>query len=922
MIMRIRRTLVLSALALLPAAATAQHFPSTEELTALVRSRVEDGGAMGIVLGVLEADGTTRIVSYGDAGLNARPLGAKSVFEIGSITKAFTGTLLADMVARGEVSLSDPVSEHLPDRVTVPSRNGRQITLLDLSTHRSALPRMPSNMFPDGSQAYPEYTIDDLYAFLSEHELRRDIGSEYEYSNIAVALLGHVLARVGGGSYEEMLRERVLDPLGMSMTSTRVEGELRDWMTQGHDERGVPAPFRNWPNLPGMGALRSNAEDLLTFLAANVGPRESQLERAMRDAQGVRESVNPQADIGLNWLIRKVGDDRIVTHGGATAGFRTFIGFDPDKRVGAVVLSNSGHGVGDIGMHLINPEVPLNSAPVVDRVEIDVAPDILERYVGDYELRPTVSIMVTREDAALFVQLTGQGRLPIFPESETEFFLKAVNAQISFTKDESGAVDGLILHQNGRDQPAPRRTMPGVPLASADSAEADLPGERTSISSLMLGADRALRIVKPRGYDLSTSSRYPVLYLLDGESPLHHAEGVMRSLSAAEEMPGTIVVHVAGVPTAEMESAFLRFLTDELKPWVQSQYRTAPFSMLAGASDGGLFATQVFLVAPDAFQAYVAISPGLSDESGDVAAMAAATFEDHPNLKGALYLTTESGSEAAARSLAGALETAAPASFRWEWNSGDDMADAHGRLRDGFTWLFDGWKLPNIAELAIQEGGEGWREIYAHYAELSDRFGFEVVPHEDVADVAGRTFGQRGRFEDTTREFERNRELHPGSARVFNHLGDLYRLLCRWEESRENYAKAYEMARDMAYDNVSNYEMELGRITAEIEAGRECTRPGSEERTEIEVSREILESYVGEYTLSSRFSVVVTLEDGALFVQATGQGKLPAFAESETKFFLKAVDAQVSFTKDASGAVTGIILHQNGRNAPGRRVNN
>ena len=116
--MRIRSTLVLFALVFLgPIAAGAQHFPSDEDLTELIRSRVEEERAVGIVVGVMEADGSTRVVSYGEAGPNARALGARSVFEIGSITKIFTATLLADMVARGEVSLSDPVSDYLPDGI-------------------------------------------------------------------------------------------------------------------------------------------------------------------------------------------------------------------------------------------------------------------------------------------------------------------------------------------------------------------------------------------------------------------------------------------------------------------------------------------------------------------------------------------------------------------------------------------------------------------------------------------------------------------------------------------------------------------------------------------------------------------------------------------------------------------------------------
>ena len=452
--MRIRSTLVLFALVLLGSTATAaQHFASDEDLTELIRSRVEEGRGVGIVLGVVEADGSTRIVSYGDAGPNARPLGARSVFEIGSITKVFTGTLLADMVARGDVSLSDPVSDYLPDAVIMPSRGGREITLLDLSTHHSALPRLPDNMSPaDGSNPYADYSVEQMYAFLSGHELRRDIGSAFEYSNLAVGLLGHVLARVGGGSYEDVVRDRVLGPLGMSMTGVTREGDLRSWMTRGHNQQGTVVPLWDLPTLAGAGALRSDVGDMLTFLAANIGPPQSRLERSMRASHEVKKTIDAQRSIGLNWLVQAVGDEMILWHNGGTGGFRTFIGFDPDKRVGVVVLTNSGHGADDIGLHLINPEIPLTPAPT-ERVEIEVGEDILETYVGEYELAPTFSIVVTLEDGALFVQATAQPRFPVFAESEAKFFLRVVDAQVSFTEDDSGAVTGLILHQNGANQP-------------------------------------------------------------------------------------------------------------------------------------------------------------------------------------------------------------------------------------------------------------------------------------------------------------------------------------------------------------------------------------------------------------------------------------------------------------------------------------
>ena len=450
----IRRTLVFFAFALLiPSSAAAQHFPSDEDLTSLIRSRVEEHRAVGIVLGVMDGDGTTRVVWYGDAGPNARAFGVKSVFEIGSVTKVFTGILLADMVARGEVQLSDPVSDYLPTSVTVPSRGGVEITLLDLATHHSALPRLPDNMSPaDPTNPYADYTVEQMYEFLSDHELRRDIGSEYEYSNFAVGLLGHALARVGGGSYQDVVRERILEPLGMGMTGIALTEEMQEWMTAGHDQPGGVVPFWDLPTLAGAGALRSNMEDMLTFLAANTGPPQSQLERSMRNSHEVRENLNAQMGIGLNWHVRSVGDAKIVWHNGGTAGFHSFIGFDPTSGVGAVVLANSAHDIDDIGFHLINPALPLVPAPV-ERTEVEVAEGILQDYVGEYELAPTFSIVVTLEEGALFLQATGQPKFPVFAESDTTFFLKVVDAQISFTKDDAGAVAGMILHQNGANAP-------------------------------------------------------------------------------------------------------------------------------------------------------------------------------------------------------------------------------------------------------------------------------------------------------------------------------------------------------------------------------------------------------------------------------------------------------------------------------------
>ena len=341
----------------------AQHFPSDSELLELIRTRVEEGRATGIVVGVLEADGTRRIQAYGEAGPGAMPLSAETVFEIGSITKAFTGILLADMAADGLLALEDPLQTHVPESVTVPSRGDRPIRLVDLSTHRSGLPRLPDNLQPsDMSNPYADFTVQMMYDFLSGHALRRDVGSEYEYSNLAAGLLGHVLALRNGSDYETLVKERLLRPLGMENTGITLTPAMERNLAKGHDQSGEVVPYWDIPTLAGAGALRSDMNDMLDFIEANLGEPQSDLERSMRTSHEVRESTGG-ALVGLNWHVQVHGDDRTVWHNGGTAGFRTFAGFDPDRGVGVVVLTNSAHGADDIGFHLINDDAPLTPAP-------------------------------------------------------------------------------------------------------------------------------------------------------------------------------------------------------------------------------------------------------------------------------------------------------------------------------------------------------------------------------------------------------------------------------------------------------------------------------------------------------------------------------------------------------------------------------
>jgi D-alanyl-D-alanine-carboxypeptidase/D-alanyl-D-alanine-endopeptidase len=441
---------------------TDSAMPSDSEIRKILAQRIDtDHQSVGIVVGVIEPTGS-RIVSYGSLEKgDKRPLNGDTVFEIGSATKVFTSLLLADMVQRGEVALTDPVAKYMPPTVKMPERGGRSITLEDLSTHTSGLPRLPANLAPkDPANPYADYSVDQLYQFLSSYTLTRDIGAQYEYSNLGAGLLGHALARRGGMDYEALVRARILDPLGMNSTRITLSPDMKQRMAVGHNAKLEPVENWDLPTLAGAGALRSSANDLLTFLSAELGYTKTSLAPAMAAMLAVRRpSGTPEMELGLGWhvLIRKSDGNEIVGHDGGTGGFLSFIAFDKKRRVGVVVLSNTFGtvGVDDIALHLLDTQLPLAKPPVVtppkSHMEITVDPKVFDTYVGQYQIAPTAVMTITREDAHFFAQLTGQPKFEVFAESERDYFLKVVDAQITFETDGGGRATAVVLHQNGRD---------------------------------------------------------------------------------------------------------------------------------------------------------------------------------------------------------------------------------------------------------------------------------------------------------------------------------------------------------------------------------------------------------------------------------------------------------------------------------------
>lgn len=419
---------------------------SIEHLGRVVRERVEQGRSTGIAAGMVLAGRRTEVIAHGDAG-EGRKVGEHTVFEIGSITKLFTATLLAEMAQRGELGIDEPVAGLLPPGTAVPARGGRQITLGDLATHTSGLPSQPGNHEPaDPRNPLGGYTAEQLYAFLADFTPARDPGARYEYSNLGAGLLGHALALRAQTGYEELLRERILDPLGMTSTSIALPAAGAPELACGHDARGRPAPYIDLALLAGAGALRSTVPDMLRFAAAGLGDGGGvALQRAMATTQEPRKKVQIAVRIGLGWHIVGTGPRSLLTHSGGTVGFSTSIGLRPARATAVVVLANSRQtSVEDIALHVLEPRLPLRAAPQHGE-EIELPAGVLERYAGVYDLAGT-RVTITREPEGLVVRVPGDDPSRLCPESTTRFFFRDMEAQVVFKRNGSAA----ILHQDGQ----------------------------------------------------------------------------------------------------------------------------------------------------------------------------------------------------------------------------------------------------------------------------------------------------------------------------------------------------------------------------------------------------------------------------------------------------------------------------------------
>lgn len=444
-----RRDFLLGAMASSVLAATARaDFASDDDVRDILRERIDRAHQSVGIVAISFDSAREKIVTYGQSGSAVGQLDRDTVFEIGSITKVFTALLLTEMVTRGEVALDDPVSKFLPGTVKMPDRNGKQITLLDLATYTSGLPRIPDGIPASGDNPYAAYTVEQLYAFLSSYTLHYDPGTHYEYSNLGFGLLGHALALRAGSSYEDLLVSRVCEPLGLRDTCISLSNSMRERLAQGHASNLKPASNWDIPTLAGAGALRSTASDLVKFVKATcLSGANAPLRSAIDMLLQTRRPTNlPNTEVGLGCFIRTGNKDEIIWKDGGTGGYASFAGFSTTLRSGAIVLSNSINSVNDIGFRLTNPAYTIAQYPP----EVAVDPAVLATYQGVYKMNPKFALTIRAEAGRLFVRGTGQPEFELFAEDQNRFFMRFVDAQGTFLRDKDGAVDRLLWHQNGR----------------------------------------------------------------------------------------------------------------------------------------------------------------------------------------------------------------------------------------------------------------------------------------------------------------------------------------------------------------------------------------------------------------------------------------------------------------------------------------
>lgn len=370
-------------------------------------------------------------------------------FRIGSLTKSFTATAIMMLQKQDKLNINDPLNKYIPDYP-----NGDKIQLLHLLTHTSGIPdhtELPG--FYENRRVYP-CEITETIATFKDLPLEFTPGEKFSYSSSGYILLGYIIEQMTGMPYGEFVRQNIFEPLEMEDSGFEHANQVIPGMASGCDYLDntlVKAAYRNIENAHASGALYSTAEDLYRW------DRALYTEKILSKAS-LEQMFSPYTEnYGYGWGIVDLFGRKMVAHNGDTEGFKSNISRFPNDDICIIILSNQeqaqvGRMSVDLAAMLFGEEYTM---PDVKK-SIAVASDILDDYVGMYELQPNFFLTISREDNQMYVQASGQSKLEMYAESKADFFLKEVEVNISFIRDEKGAVNSLLFQQGGHTLTATR----------------------------------------------------------------------------------------------------------------------------------------------------------------------------------------------------------------------------------------------------------------------------------------------------------------------------------------------------------------------------------------------------------------------------------------------------------------------------------
>ena len=432
--------------------------PTTPDVTSLVEkvdTYINTCVERGLFNGSIIVTQQGRVLvnkGYGLANFeHAIPRTSQTRFNLASMTKQFTAMAIMILQKKGLLDTNDMVSKHIP---VAEFQLGEKITIHHCLTHTSGL--LDYSDLPEYDYQAPLYTTNEMIKLFKNKPLDFEPGSKFRYSNSGYVLLGYIVEKISGQPYANFLKENIFEPLGMQNTGF-VYNSTDERFAAGYTVGNKQVDYIDMSFANGDGNLISTTHDLYLWDQALYTEKLLPLVYLQKIFTPLKNNdpSHKYINYGYGWLIDEILGHKRVWHNGGMPGVATTITRFVADDVCIIVLSNIDRPTAqvekissDLAAIIFNQPY---RAPWIVPTEIIVDPSILGSYVGNYKLcdEEDLIISVTKESDKLFAQITDQDNFQIFPESETEFFYKVVDAQISFVKNEQGQVVQLILHQAG-----------------------------------------------------------------------------------------------------------------------------------------------------------------------------------------------------------------------------------------------------------------------------------------------------------------------------------------------------------------------------------------------------------------------------------------------------------------------------------------